>query len=1190
LLRLEDLKKDALVEGIEPGQAVRVVMSEPIGDATAAVTLYYKTMDGSVHERMVFRHDEINLSFAEAGRPFAFTADGDAFKLATEALRINLAYLFDPMMAVHTSNVEPLPHQITAVYESLLPRQPLRFVLADDPGSGKTIMAGLYIRELLMRADAERILIVAPGSLVEQWQDELFEKFGLEFKIFSNDLKEQSRTGNPFEDYPRMIARLDMLSRSDDYREKLEHVSWDLVVVDEAHKMSASYYGQKVRKTGRFTLGEILGSHTRHLLLMTATPHNGKEADFQLFLSLLDSDRFYGKFRNGAHKTDVSDLMRRMVKEGLVKFDGTPLFPDRMAYTAKYDLSPPEAALYEAVTEYVREEMNKADRIVNEQKKRNVGFALTSIQRRLASSPEAIFQTLRRRRLRLMNRVEEEQLRLRGIPVNGAATLVERPERIAFEDEDEYSAEDLENYEEEFTTQSTTSQTISELEAECALLARLEEQAQAIVLSGKDKKWEELSRLLQSDSMRDENGRQRKLIIFSEYKDTITYLLDRICGLLGDQDAVVTITGSTPRDVRRNVQERFRNDPRVRVLVATDAAGEGVNLQNANLMVNYDLPWNPNRIEQRFGRIHRIGQTEVCHLWNLVAAGTREGDVFLRLFEKLEVERLALGGQVFDILGEVFEGVSLQDLLIQAIREGGRSEVTNGLLKQVDAAFDPERLREIIKRNALAAEMLDEGRLFAVREQMEQAEAQKLQPFFIRSFFVQAFGRYGGELRRRETGRWEITNVPYKVRERDQRLQNRDRRYPAPVLTKYERICFEREYVRLEGRVGAPMASMIHPGHPLMQAVVDLVIEEGRGTLRQGAIFVDPNDQGTEPRVLLILDHKILEGSDAHRAVSRRLQFVALSGNGQATGAGYAPHLDLEPLGDEDRTLVEDVLEANWITHDLERTALGYASAELVPAHFNEVQARRIEEVDRVLEAVNERLVKEINHWSHRYQSLDDDLKAGKDVRLSRDNALRTAKDLGGRLEARKRELLAKRNVVSATPVVVGAALVIPAGLLAERRGEVTPAMVVDAAARAAVERVAMRAVIDAEQALGNEVTDVSAQKCGWDVTSRPPRGPAGSVSDPRHIEVKGRAKGQTTVTVSKNEVLTGLNQGEKFILAVVLVDGEGHEGPFYIRRPFSQALDWADVSKTMDLGTLLERAMMPDGASASSIFTGGDT
>jgi SNF2 family DNA or RNA helicase len=321
MLRLEDIKKNAALSGIEPGLVVRIVITEPVGPD--ALTVYYKTPDGKLRERMLFRTDEANLSLAEAGRPWAFDAPGEDFKLAAEAYRINLAHLFDPMMAVHTSNLEPLPHQITAVYESMLPRQPLRYVLADDPGAGKTIMAGLFIRELLMRADAKRILIVAPGSLVEQWQDEMFEKFGLSFSLFSREQVEQSRSGNPFDDFDLMIARVDQLSRNEDLLEKLQLSRWDLVVVDEAHKLSASYFGNKVNKTKRFLLGELLGSITRHFLLMTATPHNGKEADFQLFMSLLDSDRFYGKFRDGAHKVDVTDLMRRMVKEEMLRHSGT---------------------------------------------------------------------------------------------------------------------------------------------------------------------------------------------------------------------------------------------------------------------------------------------------------------------------------------------------------------------------------------------------------------------------------------------------------------------------------------------------------------------------------------------------------------------------------------------------------------------------------------------------------------------------------------------------------------------------------------------------------------------------------------------------------------------------------------------------------------------------------------------------
>ncbi|MBM3272921.1 DUF3883 domain-containing protein [Candidatus Kaiserbacteria bacterium] len=1177
MLRLEDIKKNAAISGLEPGQVVRIVTTEPVGDN--ALTIYYKKSDGQLCERMLFRTDEAKLSLAEAGRPWAFDAPGEDFKLAAEAWRINLAHLFDPMMAVHTSNVEPLPHQITAVYESMLPRQPLRYVLADDPGAGKTIMAGLFIRELLMRADAKRVLIVAPGSLVEQWQDEMFEKFGLFFTLFSREQVEQSRSGNPFDDIDLMVARVDQISRNEDLQEKLRLSHWDLVVVDEAHKLSASYFGNKVNKTKRFQLGELLGSVTRHFLLMTATPHNGKEEDFQLFMSLLDSDRFYGKFRDGAHKVDVTDLMRRMVKEDMLRFDGTRLFPERRAYTTNYTLSDIEAALYAAVTDYVKEEMNRADQL-DGQRKGTVGFALTALQRRLASSPEAIYQSLKRRRHKLTRRVEEEKLRQRGQSL--AETLSPNGFNNASEDiwesDDALSPDDYENFEEAVVDQATAAQTIQELEAEIIILEGLEEQARQVVHSGQDRKWDELSKLLQNTpEMHDADGRQRKLIIFTEHRDTLNYLSVKIRGLIGNEEAVVMIHGGVKREERRKVQEMFRNDPAVRVLVATDAAGEGVNLQNANLMVNYDLPWNPNRLEQRFGRIHRIGQTEVCHLWNMVANETREGDVFQRLFEKLEVERAALGGRVFDILGEVFEDKSLKDLLIEAIRYGADPEVRARLHRKVEGALDTQHLETIIKRNALCEEVMDEKRLFAVKEEMEKAEAHKLQPYFIRSFFNQAFQQLGGELRSREQGRYEITHVPANIRERDRQITGRDRRNLDPVLRKYERVCFEKQYVRLADRVGAPMASLMHPGHPLMQSVTDLVMEQHRNKLKQGAVLIDSSDMGVTPKVMFIIDHCVKEGADSAHVVSRRMQFVEINPQGGAINAGWAPHLDLEPIAKTDMALIEDVLGAPWITQNLEQQALAHASTHLVHEHFDEVRSRREKSVDKTLTAVHERLVKEINYWSDRYIKLQDDIAAGKDVRLTLENVRRTIDDLTARRESREKELLAMRHVISATPVVVGGALVIPAGLLAQRKGEpeFAASWTADADARARVECVAMKAVMDAERGLGHEVIDVSAQKCGWDVTSLP-KAIDGKLPASRHIEVKGRAKGQSTITVTRNEILYGLNQQDKFILAIVLVDGEQHDGPFYVTKPFTQEPDWAVTSINLDLDQLLAKSGPP--------------
>ena len=638
------------------------------------------------------------------------------------------------MLAVHTSVVEPLPHQITAVYESMLPRQPLRFLLADDPGAGKTIMAGLLIKELIARGDLQRCLVVCPGSLAEQWQDELYRRFHLPFDILTNDKLEAARTGNWFLEANLVIARLDKLSRNEDVQDKLQapDCRWDLVVCDEAHKMSATFFGGEVKYTKRYRLGQLLSGLTRHFLLMTATPHNGKEEDFQLFMALIDGDRFEGRFRDGVHVAEVSDLMRRMVKENLLKFDATPLFPERIAYTVAYRLSDAEARLYAAVTDYVREEFNRAEALENDRRAGTVGFALTILQRRLASSPAAIHQSLRRRRERLESRLRELQVLQRGgqAAIAFAFTGPEfDPEDV--EDLDEAPENEIEAAEQEVLDQATAARSIAELKAEIETLKALEALVLEVRRSGTDTKWRELASLLGEiftvggltsriaepdvpygacEIPQPTPSPRQKLVVFTEHRDTLSYLHDRITSLLGREGSVVTIHGGVGREDRLKAQEAFRHDPQVQVLLATDAAGEGINLQRAHLMVNYDLPWNPNRLEQRFGRIHRIGQTEVCHLWNLVADETREGDVYRKLLEKLEQARQSLGGQVFDVLGKLhFEGRPLRELMVEAIRYGEQPEVRARLETAVDHALDRGRLQDLLEERALAHDALDEG-------------------------------------------------------------------------------------------------------------------------------------------------------------------------------------------------------------------------------------------------------------------------------------------------------------------------------------------------------------------------------------------------------------------------------------------------------------------------------------------------
>ena len=1190
-MRLEDLQPRGTVRGVHPDETVEVVNVRWHG--SEAIELTYKKLDGDIAAELLYREDEPRLELVEQGRAWSFDGDGALFRLVSEAQRIRLAHLFDRVLAVHTSVVDPLPHQITAVYESMLPRQPLRFLLADDPGAGKTIMAGLLIKELIARGDLERCLVVCPGGLAEQWQDELYSRFHLPFEILTNDKLEAARTRNWFLEANLVIARLDKLSRDEDVQQKLKapEAEWDLVVCDEAHKFSATYFSNEIKYTKRYRLGQLLSGLTRHFLLMTATPHNGKETDFQLFMALLDGDRFEGRFRDGVHTTDVSDLMRRMVKERLLKFDGKPLFPERIAYTVPFRLSDEEARLYGAVTAYVREEFNRAEALANAKRAGTVGFALTMLQRRLASSPEAIYRSLRRRRERLQSRLRELEILQRG----GQHSLVMRflaPELDEDDLEDLADApeEEAEDTEAQILDQATAAQSIAELKAEIETLKELEALAFKVRRAGQDTKWRELATLLAEiftpSGRADRIGERttptgsdsipppvaspgQKLVLFTEHRDTLSYLYERIGTLLGREGSVVVIHGGVGREKRLEVQAAFQYDPEVQVLLATDAAGEGINLQRAHLMVNYDLPWNPNRLEQRFGRIHRIGQTEVCHLWNLVAQDTREGDVYRRLLEKLDQARQALGGQVFDVLGKLeFEGRPLRDLLLRAIRYGEQPEVRARLDTAVDHALDRDALQELLEERQLAHDAMDASRVQRVREDMERAEARRLQPHYIKSFFQEAFKRLGGKLWQREPGRFEVTNVPASIRHRDRVIGT-----GAPVLPRYERIVFEKPLVAPPGQ---PLANFVCPGHPLLDAVLDLTLERHRDLLRRGAVLVDERDDGVEPRVLFSIEHSLQDGNTTRhgdrQVISKRVLYVELGAGGVARHPHYAPYLDYRPLDDGEPTVDEllDRPECEWIDRDLEQKAQAYAVANVVPEHLGEIRDARLELIARTEAAVKERLTKEINHWDHRAAQLKLAEEAGKTgARLNSGEARRRADTLQGRLQKRCQELKRDRQISPRPPLVLGGLLVVPRGLVDAMKGSPGPTPTQPGTQEAAAE--ARRLVMDTERQLGFEPIDVELEKRGYDVESRDP-----VTGKLRFIEVKGRRIDASTVTVTRNEILYSLNKPDDFILAIVLFDGSDRPPVRYLRRPFQREPDFAAASVNYTLSELLAKAQDP--------------
>jgi superfamily II DNA or RNA helicase len=847
--------------------------------------------------------------------------------------------------------------------------------------------------------------------------------------------------------------------------------------------------------------------------------------------------------------------MRRMLKEELVDFDGRPLFPERRAYTVNYELSDDEVLLYEEVTDYVREQMNRAERMAesddpNTRRRGSIlGFALTGLQRRLASSPAAIHESLARRLRRRKQDLDEKR----------QAGRVQRltPFELRLRQLEEADLSELpEEEQEEIVAAASADQEIEDLEAEVRALEKLVKFAERVRKSGFDKKWEKLREVLERPEMFDPHGKRRKLVLFTEHRDTLEYLVERVGQLLGGPDRVVAIHGGMLRERRREAQARFIADPNTLVLVATDAAGEGINLQRAHLMINYDLPWNPNRIEQRFGRIHRFGQKETCYVWNLVAYQTREGAVFQRLFEKLEEERKALGGKVFDVLGELFTEVSLRDLMLEAIRASSTAAAREVAAREVDPVFI-ERLHRAIEERALDAVTLEADRLRRLREQKERAEALRLIPHVVESYFVSAFTRLGGAIQRREPHRYHISNVPATIRQRDRQSSR-----GLPVQRMYDRICFDRSLVDYPGK---PPAVFVAPGNPLFDAVTDLVLEQCRDLLRRGAILVDDDNKQPVPRVLFGVESAIVDGtvtaSGRPRELSRRIGYLSVGADGAIFSEGMAPHLEYRALREEESEAARRILEGFQLGRNLEDAAADYGIAHVVAPHLEEVRSRRLELLDRMAAAVRQRLTAEIVYWDRRYADLRQQEAAGKKTRLSSEMARRRRDELEERLERRLREIDQQRNIGALPPIVHAAAFVIPAALLAGPAE--TPEAEWELRDRRRIEAIAMECVMARERAAGRMPVDVSDQHLGWDIESREPDGSL------RFIEVKGRRHDADEVQLSRNERFAARNKGSQYYLAVVLVDGDSVAGYYEQADPLADERDDLIAGVSLDISRM---------------------
>ncbi len=1006
----------------------------------------------------------------------SFNADPLHFRLAVEAQRIGLAYEYDPHFAISVSQIAPLPHQLAAVYDYILPRPRIRFMLADDPGAGKTIMAGLALKELKYRGVAERILIVVPAKLIAQWQRELKDKFGETFIEVNRALLQAFPGRNAWETHPHCVTSIDF-AKQDDVMTTLREVHWDLVIVDEAHKMAAYRYGKKTDKTDRYQLGELLADRSDGLLFLTATPHKGDPDNFLLLLQLLDPDLYADtEILRQAVKRDENPIFLRRMKEQMCGFDGKQLFPDRHPVTVAYSLSKPERRLYDAVTKYVEDGFQRAFGEEN----RHVQLALLVLQRRLASSLRAIRRSLenRRDRLKQIHTLGQEALKAEDDKDLDWDNLADMPEVERWRVEDEALA------------RHTMARDLPELGKEIDELENLIRLAQIAEASGEERKLQELREVMEAEGLFHSD---EKLLIFTEAKDTLDYLLENL-QRWGFHP--VHIDGTMDMDSRVQAEQDF--EKRRQVMVATEAAGEGINLQFCHLMVNYDIPWNPNRLAQRMGRIHRYGQKKEVFIFNLVASDTREGAVVKKLLEKLDVMRRELGtDSVFDVIDEVAQGRSLEQLFREAL---ARRRTFDQILAEVDARYDPANA-ELVRKARLEGLATDRIDFSGVRQRKQEAEEHRLMPTYIERFFVEAFEALGeGSLQRKDEGPWGIDWLRTSLRDVPIRVS---RRFGTPAK-RYRRFTFHKDRAQ-----GDHAPEFVAPGHPLFEAVRYQVDERFASTLPEGALFCDP--EGRRGRLWL------LRGGvrDGHgQIVGRRIFAVFESAEGQLEQWPLTSLLDLETgdgMDNEDALLRADI-------SDPETSVINWSLDHCIDPYFDELAARRRRQAaikERYLKrSFNTRIsasMKKIGEYKQREQ-------AGADMEMAIRQEQMRKDELMQKRDRRLAEVELDRYLSRRTPEIMGIAAVLP-------RPEPKPGRMHSSKE---IEQIAMDVVMAHEHQQGWEPDDVSQENVGFDIRSH---GPGGEV---RRIEVKGRA-GEGAVRLTSNEWMTAQQLGETFWLYIVV-------------------------------------------------------
>jgi len=1091
---LTRLSQGDVVSGLHPTELVEIQRIAPFGNKTLVegVTL----QPTPIWVRRPLTDEELSSLVKIRGGAHTFSGDAASFLLGAEAHRIKIAYQFDPLFAVNSSIVDPLPHQVEAVYKYLLPLPRIRFLLADDTGAGKTIMTGLLLKELLFRGVIKKILIVTPGGLTKQWkEEELQEKFGLYSKLVNRATFQAEPGQFARHEEGIFITSIDFLARNDACLSAAEQTAWDFIVVDEAHKLSAYEYGSKLDESARYKAIKALGKKTDHLLFLTATPHRGRKDTFRRLLLLLDEDLFrkdeyvslrvkeqtasYGTSDNAIEDEQSINSARnrfflRRLKEEMVDWDNKPLFKERHTKTIGYDLTPEEKRLYDEVTSYVRSKRKEA----KAKRNKNVELTLMVMQRRLASSIFAITRTLENRlnALKEILTILKDPLRSGAEKKRllGAVADSDSPRNIV-----EY--EDLTEEERELIDRRIFRQVLT------ADLEKIEEEREEVerlyrlacnLKHHKEAKFSELLDVLDSsDIIRDEKER---LLIFTEHRDTLNSLAQR----LEDKGYIVTtIHGGMDVDARKQAQREFYF--KAKIMVATDAAGEGINLQFCRYLINWDIPWNPNRLEQRMGRIHRYGQEDDVFVYNLVAQNTREGAVIQKVLSKMDTMRDQMGSdRVYDVIDDWLEDVPLVRLIEEAIDSEDATAVASATDTELRSASSEkaESLIALQKKTSLASK-LD---LSAAKELRDASDERRLQPMFIQHFFEKAWTAAGGTLREdSHFPVWHIGHTPSALLE-----LSRTRR--MPVEDHYNNpFVFDKKLVSVASKVRVPERTrLMGPGHILFDTLIEWTIREARQSFAQGALLVDPNI--TTPQRVWLVRSTIEDGRiEPHKRLAHeRLAVIAADHMGLRT---TSPSYLLNCIPPEEPLDMPDTTDRS--TEEVQ----AWAYEEITEKQLKQTKAARAEECDLRREYLNTAFTDLIVELQGELNDLQQAQLFGENNAEERERLRKRIEDLKIRKAERLKELDLMMNLRANLPDILTQAVVVPAPVAKVETDKISKGIPMRRDDE--VEAIAMDVAMRYERSRGWTPVDVSSEGEHYDIRSESPTG------EKRYIEVKGRSE-----------------------------------------------------------------------------------